>query len=300
MATWSILYGNDELALTGRNPFDLISIQGIGVPPVRRLTERSPFQDGDTDVGYRLDPRVINAVVLLNTSTRTGADGYRDRLYDYFKPLASQVALRCIRDDGAIRQIDCALIGMLDAPVTDEDRIHAMQRMAIQLRAAEPIWYDPQIRYWAAIGGTATGMYGYAIPMAVPWIQTPVTEINTNITLAYAGTWSSYPIIKIIGPANGVTITNLTTGEVLDFPSLTLTANHWIEVDLRYGRKSVIDDLTANRIGELSDDSDLATWHLAPAPDAPGGQNVIKFEIGASATDATGIQIAYYDRFVAN
>jgi hypothetical protein len=300
MANWSVIYDNEELRLTGRGPFDHVSVQGIGVPPVRRLTERSPFQDGDTDVGFRLDPRTINIVLISTAASLAQADAQRDTLFNYFKPLANQLALRCVRDDGTLRQIDCALLGMLDAPVSDQERIGGYQRYAVQLRAAEPIWYDPQIHYWAALGGSSTGLKGFSVPVAVPWIQSTLTVIDTNIAFAYAGSWSSYPIIKLFGPANGVKIENLTTQDVLNFPALTLTAGHWIEVDLRYGHKSVVDDLGANRIGELSSDSDLATWHLAPFPDAPGGENVIHFKVNASATDATGVQIAYYDRFVAN
>ena len=74
MATWSILQGNNELMLSGRTPFDVVSVNGIGVAPIRRLTARAPFQDGDTDLGFRLDPRLVNLVLFANAASLAAAE----------------------------------------------------------------------------------------------------------------------------------------------------------------------------------------------------------------------------------
>lgn len=299
MATWSVWNGNSELALTGRAPFDLVSIQNIGSAPVRRLEERSPFQDGVSDVGFRLDPRTINLVVYFAAANRATADGYRDQLHSYFKGLSRPLALRCVRDDGATRQIDCYPIGLIDAPVDDQNRIGASQRMAVQLRAPDPIWYDPAGASVALLGGSSTGASGFGIPMAVPWVQATQTLIDRTFTIAYPGTWAEYPIITVYGPATNVTITNETTGDVLDFPSLVLTAGQYVQVDLRYGYKTVVDQAGASQIAKLSSDSDLATWRLAAAPEAAGGANVIHFEVASTANNDTGVTFQYYNRYAA-
>lgn len=298
MATWSILRGNDELLLTGRAPFDLLSVNGIGTATIRRLTGRAPNQDGDTDLGFRLDPRVVNLVLFANAASLAAADAYRSQLYDYLKPFAGAINLRCVRDDGAIRQIDCYPLGTVDAPISDQDRIWAAQKIAVQLRAAEPIWYDPQIKYWAAVGGAATGTSGFTIPMDVPWVQTANTSIDVTVSLPYAGSWASYPIITFLGPLTSVSLENATTGQVLDLPNLSLSAGEYVTIDLRYGHKTVVNQLGDNLIGQLSDWSDLADWHLAPAPDASGGINVLNLVVNADATDATGVQMSYYDRYI--
>ena len=36
-----------------------LDADGIGMAPVRRLTQKGPMQDGVTDLGYRLDPRHV-------------------------------------------------------------------------------------------------------------------------------------------------------------------------------------------------------------------------------------------------
>lgn len=299
MATWSILRGADELNLSDRDPFDLVSAIGIGSAPVRRLVERGPFQDGDSDLGYRLDARLISLVVASVSATRADADAARDLLWSFVKPLAGSVTLRCVRDDGATRQIDVYPTDIIDAPVTEEDRIGAFQRYAVQLRAPSPIWYSPEGASFAAIGGAATGASGFQVPTDVPTVQVPLTTIDVAQSLTYPGTWPEFPRIILYGPGTGYTVENETTGEVLDFPALGLSSGEYVVIDLGYGAKSVTDDTGANVIDELDSDSDLATWHLEAAPNAPGGVNTIRLTVDADASDETGMKIEYTPRYVA-
>ena len=115
---------------------------------------------------------------------------------------------------------------------------------------------------------------------------------------AYGGSWSSYPIITITGPGTGISLENTTTGHVLDFPALSLAGGEYITIDLRYGYKTVTDNVGDNRIGELSDNSDLAEWHLAPAPTAVGGNNLLLLTVDADAGDDTSVQMSYYHRYI--
>lgn len=296
MAQWSLMWGHDELALTGRQPFDLVSAGGIGGAPVRRLSERSPLQDGDLDIGRRLDARLINLVLFFAAADRAAADEYRDRLLHWIKPRTGPLALRCVRDDGSERRIDCYAVGVVDAPADQESRWWSAQKIAVQLRAPDPIWYDPQPATWALLGGVGTGASGWGVPLLVPWVQSQQSFISTTQALHYGGSWDDYPVITVFGPASDVTITNISTGDVLDLPTLALAEGQWIEIDLRYGRKTVTSH-AGNAIGLLSSDSDLATWHLAADPDAPGGENLIRFEVAAAASNKTGVQFAYYRRY---
>lgn len=299
MADWAVVYGGASLALTGRNPYDVITAEGVGTAPVRRLVDRSPFQDGDTDVGYRVDARLINLVLLSIAPDLATADTYRDAIYAYFRPLRNPLILRCTRDDGSLRQIACYPVGVVDAPITEEDRMWGNQRLAVQLRAADPIWYNPAERTAALGGATGSGTRGFTIPMAVPMVQSTATLVDVVQPVTYVGSWDSYPVLTITGPGTGVTVTNTTSGEVLDFPTVALSAGDYLTVDLRYGAKTVVDQDGTNAIAELSDDSDLATWRLLPDPDAPGGINEIHFEVAANATDATALTITYYERYSA-
>lgn len=299
MARWDVILGSNTLSLTGRAPLDLVSIQGIGSAPTRRLVERGPFQDGDTDVGFRVDARMINLVLFFQAETAALADTYRDLVHAQFRGLSAPLKLRYTRDDGATRQIDCFVSGIVDAPDDDQSRIGHSQKIGVQLRAPDPIWYDPNGASVAMLGGSATGASGFGVNMAVPWTQAAQTYINRTFALAYPGTWAEYPVITVYGPATNITITNQTTGDVLDFPTLALTAGQWIQIDLRYGYKTIVDQNGTSQIAKLSSDSDLATWRLAAAPEAADGINTLLFEVASSANNSTGITFQYFNRYAA-
>lgn len=144
MATWTATRGTDSLAFNG-SPYSLISINGIGGAPTRRLEERGPLQDGMTDLGYRLEPRVIDMIIWIRAASETLLDGYRDTLLEFFKPKSdTPIKLRVTRADGGVRQIDGYSVGVVEAPSTVGERPGGKaQKVGVQLRCANPIWYDP-------------------------------------------------------------------------------------------------------------------------------------------------------------
>lgn len=298
MTTWELRYSTDRLALSDRAPLDVVSVSGIGPAGVRLLEERTAQQHGATISGGRLEPRTINMALVITTDTAAEADTARQALQAWLTLLPGALTLVCTRDDGAERLIDVWVAGMVDTPIDMDQRAIGFQKLAVQFRAADPTWYDAMVEYWSILGGAASGQRGFAIPMTVAWVQATQTFIDARASLAYEGTWYEYPIVTMYGPGTGWTLTNETTGDVLDFPTLTLTAGQYVEVDLRYGYKSITDHAGANRVGELSTDSDLATWHLAPAPAAAGGVNQIRLAVGSGAADATGVRLSYYNRYI--
>lgn len=118
---------------------------------------------------------------------------------------------------------------------------------------------------------------------------------TTTIAIPYVGDLPEYPIISLTGPISSPSITNTSTGEVLDFGTITIGAGTTYVVDTRYGYKTVKAG-TVDRKYELTDDSDLGEWHIAPAPVAPGGTNVIV--VGGSASgSALQVEVTYYNRY---
>lgn len=117
-----------------------------------------------------------------------------------------------------------------------------------------------------------------------------------SLSLAYEGDLPEYPVIVINGPISDPILTNTTTGETLDFTGYTIGSADFYTIDLRYGSKTVRNSGGDNRIGQLSNDSDLATFHVEPAPVAAGGTNVFSLSGTATGT-ATAAVITYYNRY---
>jgi hypothetical protein len=92
-------------------------------------------------------------------------------------------------------------------------------------------------------------------------------------------------------------VTNVTTGETLNFAGYSLAAGQTLTIDCRDGLKTVTREDGSNQIAQLTDTSDLATFHLAADPDAPGGVNTISVA-GSAATAATEVYLQFNARYI--
>ena len=109
-------------------------------------------------------------------------------------------------------------------------------------------------------------------------------------TVNIAGNWSEFPVINIVGPIQNPIITNLATGEKLALSGTLSGSTMWV-IDTRYGYKTITQG-GSSIIEKLSDDSDLASFHLQP------GANPLQITTTGGTTSATEIQMNYYDRFL--
>ena len=141
-----------------------------------------------------------------------------------------------------------------------------------------------------AFGLSASGLGEYDIPLLIPWFIGAST-LSEERTIAYPGTFRSYPIVRIIGPITDAKLVNNRTGDELFLSGVTIGAGHWYEIDCRYGYKTVVDDVGANKIADLTDASDMATFCLLP------GDNSLTVS-GSGATGATQVYLRYYERFI--
>lgn len=163
--------------------------------------------------------------------------------------------------------------------------------------------------YWRAANAGTTSPWVPAMPRAAVYNIAPsesqfaalndaMTTGGTAFTssITYRGDWLEYPVVTLYGPLSDPVLTNAATGERLDFTGHTIGSGDYYTIDTRYGYKTVRNSGGDNKIGELTSDSDLETFHLAPDQEAAGGVNVISF--GGTATGATTrAVITYYNRY---
>jgi len=267
----------------------LLRQSGIGLPPLHRLSERGPQQDGDSDRGFRLDPRIVTLILSLQTPNMLTK---RDQIMALFKPRNTALVLRWTRDDAAVRSLDCHYIDQAELTTQSKSRYHL--EIPAQFKAANPTFYNPvpeSIVFQIPDSGVAL-----EIPLDIPWVMGS-SVLDVLIPVIYTGTYRAYPVITISGPIANCVIENDATGEKLDWTGVTIAAGETRIVDLRYGFKTVVDGSGNDRLYELTNDSDLATWHLAEAPDAVDGLNLIHVT-GSGCTIATSVTIEYLTRYV--
>ncbi len=124
-----------------------------------------------------------------------------------------------------------------------------------------------------------------------------VIGIVASKTITYLGSFLTYPIITITGPITDPVLTNVSTGEDLDFTGITIAGGDTYTIDCRFGYKTVKNAAGTNKIADLTAASDLATFHLGADPEVSGGANA--FTLTGTSTDAnTTVTVTYNERFV--
>ena len=273
--------------------FKIVGEDGFGLPPSHLITNRSPLQDGDSFVDFRLDPRYISLVIWDMGQTETLHYSQRDTLIRALKLSTTGIKLRYTLTDGTIYQIDCYYDRGLD--FSTRSRKRWLQKNTFSLYCPDPLFYDPagKSMTFAQVGGGDT----FEIPHAVPH-QVGASTLNDTKVIQYAGTWGSFPhLIRITGPITNPVITNTTLGKKLDFTGITIGGGSYYDIDLRFNYKTIVNESETNKIADLTDDSDLVDWYLGAHQEVPGGNNSIN-AAGTNATVATKVDISYNENFV--
>ncbi|HMN11826.1 MAG TPA: phage tail family protein [Bellilinea sp.] len=265
----------------------------FGPSPIHRLSERGPEQHGDTDRGYRLDPNVFALAFVLRGSSAPDLFAKREAFYGLIMP---EMVTFELSEGATVRRLDCYLASKPKTGSTSRYPASFAQRIVCEFVAHDPTWYNPDVQTVAfVLGGSSTDFL--TIPMSVPF-NVGASEFSGVQSVLYPGTWASSPhIIRLVGPISDAVVLNEATGEKLALRSgITIAAGDWYDIDPRFGYHTVKDKAGANKIADLTADSDIGTWHLAPAPEAPGGYNPIRVT-GSGLTTASGVYINYLVRY---
>jgi len=284
-----------------RDSFFLKSFTGWGMPPVQYITQGGPYQHGETLLDFRLQPRTIQLVHRINGCNRTGYWENRAELLNKLRPNYQTVnsfnagRLRKVLPDGSIRDIKAIISGGIVFTARDEDNWDEFAvSESIQFICHDPIVFNP-----------AQQSQVFALPLPKSHLVFPITfpilfglsgAINDSVDVTYSGTWLSYPTITITGPITNPVIYNTSTDEKIEL-YYNVPAGSTIVMDLSYGNKTVYEDGGTNRIGVVTTDSDLATFHIAPIPEVGGGVNTFQV-IGTNATADTAVELSWYDNYI--
>jgi len=259
--------------------------EGVGMSPLEYITERGPFQHGESYRDMFLRPRTIQYHIRSIHDSRISTWSARSLLLEYLRP--NRVpgvpgTLTYIRQDGSKRAID---VFVQEGPdfVKQNDRwdMHAIDTI-VRFLALDPTYYDPQQK---SIVATGSGSLTFPASFAITF-----TTFGFSATITNNGTWLSYPYIVIKGPMSNTKIENLSTDESIEI-NYSILSGRYVYIDLSYGNKTVTLDDNTNLLYAVSSDSDLATFHLQP------GTNII--EISGSGQDSnTQVIIYWYERYI--
>jgi len=289
-----IVVGGITYDVSDRVDFLHLSDEGHGMAPSQRKFVSGPNQDGVTDVGFQLRPRIIAVEIGAFADNPTEHYTFRDKLLRIFVPQEKSLLYRRTLPDGKVRQLDCHYAGELNFG----SRGHRGDAMIdiVALKASDPTWWEPTLRTFTA-GPSGTGELGF--PIGFP-IKFSSSIVNEGIAIIYMGSWKAYPTIKLTGPMTNPIITN---NEIVQSIKLltTIASGVIVTIELTPGSKRIFDDAVPsnNLIGTLSTDSDLSTFHVAaPIDGTLNRTNNFQLSAGGMTPGTSEISIEFFNRYV--
>lgn len=289
----------------------LLSFTGEGMPPIEYINQSGPFQHGETLIDYRLQRRIIQLIHRSNgdpCERRTGYWSIRGEILNALRPNRQRVNEFCLGrlrkefPDGSTRDIDVIVQqGPIFAPRNLGQWDEWSFTETIRFIAPDPTFYDPEEQSLDFTLPSFAGLIFYEDPDYDDHLTFPIVfgadAISGTATITYTGTWLTYPEIVITGPLNNPLIENTTTDEKIEL-DYDVPTGQTVTIRLPYGNKTVIDSTGVNRIGTVTTDSDLATFHIAPDPEAPDGINVIEAGGDGGLLGSSQITIRYFTRYI--
>lgn len=274
----------ESFILHGPSGRQVLSFAGTGMPDIEYVTQRGPFQHGESVRDFFLRPRVVEYHIRQQACSRDQFWTLRNTLLYLLSPgRGLNATLTKHLPDGRQRALS---VNIQSGPQFQGRKADQWDEWAIDeiLRfvAFNPVYYDPTQH---AVSFNALG--GLTFPITFPIV---FAASGGDATIAYGGTWIEYPTFRITGPLSAISIYNATTNERLGL-TYAILAGRTVTIDLTYGVKTVTLDDGTNLIGYLTPSSDLGTFHLQP------GDNDISVT-GTGFGVGSAVELDYYERFI--
>lgn len=244
--------------LGGKNSRYELSDSGSGMPPIDYITQRGPYQHGETLKDWFLRPRVVQLVIRNNQCSRAEIYDAREQLLNILRPNRPGGPIGTLRKrypNLRTRDLDCAIEqGPRFEPRSARGWDEFSFTETLRFIAFNPIYYDPTVH----ADSFTLQVHDLIFPITFP-ILFGASYISGSIT--YSGNWIEYPMLTVTGPADNFTISNTTTGELIGIV-YPLASGQQIVIDLTYGVKSVTGPGGVNLMPYVSANSNLTTFHL--------------------------------------
>jgi len=273
--------------------------EGTGLPDINYITQRGPFQHGNTVIDYRLEPRVVQLVLREDSCNRFEYWSSRRMLLNMIRPnritrtSSNTGVLRKYFPDGTKLDLDVVIEKGPTFTAKGGKWDEWAYQETLRFIANNPIYYDP---IPVCLTWPIAGIDQLVFPITFP-IVFGGSFINETATVVYPGTWLSYPTIEITGPMQGILISNDTTGKFIHLLH-DVSVGEVVTIYLPYGNKRVVSSILGDLTGTITDDSDTVLFYLAPDPEAAGGVNFITVQGINIDPGVTVVRIIYNVRYI--
>jgi hypothetical protein len=282
----------------------VLSDEGLGMPPIEYTTERGPSQHGVSIKDHFLRPRLVQMILRQSGFSRTNRWYNAGELLAMLNPsrtvgwtpgvsvtAPTQGTLRKYMPNGSHLDLKVVIVeGPKFEPRGDKTWDEWGYTETLRFQANDPLLYDP-VQKSSMFGSPSVGLL---FPTSFPIV---FGQLNATVSVTYGGNWDTFPGIVLTGPLTNPRIYNHTTGEFIGF-TVTVGSGQTMTIALTYGNKSATLNDGTNMLPFIDDPNDLATFHLACDPVAPGGVNQIQV-VGGGTSLASAATLTWYNRYLA-
>lgn len=268
--------------------------EGLGLAPMHRINERGVLQDGNTDLGFRLDPRNFTIFIGIQGTSLSDLENQQYTLLNIFNPYnsysgasgnANPMQMTWQLDNGKSYTLDCYYTGNLTN--NSKDRSGFTRICAINLYAPDPTFYNPSTYNSPSVGTTNSSGTTYTGSGTITNGGTAPARPYVYISSAFEN-WS-------VGSEQSV-ILNSTNGFYFK-PTTADLGTRNLYVASTYGKLSLTDDNGRNWISWI----DLTQTNSVGIPAFvlyPGSNPVtINFVCGTNTSGNPNLIFFWYSRY---
>lgn len=263
--------------------------KGLGGPSLAVNEDKLPYAPGTRLRRLSTPPARLDLPIEIRAASVALLDTLMDTLRGWVLPGTEASAepetvfLRCVRDDGASREIEGIYVGGLEGDEAAGGTL--WQKAVLSLYCSDPYWRDTAETEVTFTNGVGLRLW---FPL-YPYDLSP-SAVFAEQTITNTGQVETWPVWTITGPGSDPTLTNLTTGEVLAL-DLTLADGDVVTIDTNER------GATAKTI---TNQNDVNLWPFASATSVlwplQRGANEIRVAMSGTSGDSA-IELAYRRRW---
>jgi hypothetical protein len=286
--------------LLGPETRHALEISGLGMPPVRHWTTRSPYQHGRTHWGYAFQPRVVDIILATQGCHRSGMYAGRAANVEMLNPMNGPLKLRLkVPQANLVYELhDGWYVGNYE--LTSADQSQDVTGIWNQIGAASIEFEDP-IWKWVnspldggetrdadgrtcVTDSTWTLVGALVLPFVGPYLLGTTTATNV-LTCTNDGSWETKPLITMLGPIEDFVISNATNGDLLMWDGYSVAGAETITIDIP--DKTCISSVAGDVSTYLS--GDTGSFALDP-----GANTINVFASGGVTNAVTTVAVCWY------
>ena len=255
----------------------------LGFPEIRQESYAQPGADGTIDNTRYFGRRLITASVVLNPGSWQREQDLRAFLSPQFR------ASMTIEPTAGTKLTTTVRGAAFSAPITIEDLGGNVRRMQAQWVAPLGILESFDLREAIAHAAGSVPAAGRTYDLSFDR-DYPAAPPSGSAEVVNAGSANAYPVLRVYGPCTGPLIEHTELGKSMDFPTLSIAAGDFLEIDTRSKTIRYNGDPADSRYGDLDFATSAWFWLV------PGSQRV-RF-IPDSFTAPSQVQITWRDAWV--